>query len=142
MGYLSNFIVYMLAMIGVIMIALFVFKQVNGTKVKASNGKGLKVIDSLTIGARKTLYVISAGNEKFLIAGDVDRTTLISKLECTDNKIALSNLEEAVTGNFSDTMSTLQKRPIRVNKSELGIKTIQNTPYDSVMKSLAEKMRG
>ena len=142
MGYLSNFIVYMLAMIGVIMIALFVFKQVNGTKVKASNGKGLKVVDSLTIGARKTLYVISAGSEKFLIAGDVDRTTLISKLEGSDNEIAKLNLEERTTGNFSDTISELQKRPIRVNKSELGIKTIQNTPYDSVMKSLAEKMRG
>ena len=80
MGYLTNFIVYTLAMVGVIGIALMAFKMSSNTGSK-SGSKFLRVQDTLSIGPRKTLYIISAGNEKFLIAGDVDKTTLISKLE-------------------------------------------------------------
>ena len=41
----------------------------------------LSVEDSLSLSPRKTLYVIREGSERFLIAGDLERTTLISKLE-------------------------------------------------------------
>ncbi|MCM1004544.1 MAG: flagellar biosynthetic protein FliO, partial [Candidatus Gastranaerophilales bacterium] len=80
MGYLANFIVYTLAMVGVMGLALFAFKKFAIGGVKSGNGKSLKVLDSMTLAPRKTLYIVSAGDEKFLIAGDVDRTTLISKL--------------------------------------------------------------
>ena len=80
MGYLANFIVYTLAMVGVIVVALLVFKNSTGAGCKSSS-KFLKVHDTLSLGPRKTLYIVSAGEEKFLIAGDVDKTTLISKLE-------------------------------------------------------------
>ena len=79
MGYLANFIVYTLAMVGVVVFALLIFKNATNTGVKAKS-KFLKVHDTLSLGPRKTLYIVSAGNEKFLIAGDVDKTTLISKL--------------------------------------------------------------
>ena len=79
MGYLTNFIVYTLAMVGVVVLALFVFKTSTSTGVK-NGSKYLKVHDTLSLGPRKTLYIVSAGEEKFLIAGDVDKTTLISKL--------------------------------------------------------------
>ena len=78
MGYLANFMVYTLAMIGVIAIALIVFKNANSFG-GAGKSKHLKVIDTLSIAPRKTLYVVSTGREKFLIAGDVGNTTLISK---------------------------------------------------------------
>ena len=63
MGYLTNFIVYTLAMVGVIVIALLVFKGTTGGGIKGGS-KHLKVIDTLSIGPRKTLYIISAGKEK------------------------------------------------------------------------------
>ena len=75
MGYLANFMVYTLAMIGVIAIALIVFKNANSFG-GAGKSKHLKVIDTLSIAPRKTLYVVSTGREKFLIAGDVGNTTL------------------------------------------------------------------
>ena len=84
MGYLTNFIVYTLAMVGVIVLALMVFKGATNGTVKGGS-KFLKIQDSLSIGPRKTLYIISAGEEKFLIAGDVDKTTLISKLQSNEN---------------------------------------------------------
>lgn len=126
MGYLSNFIVYTLAMTGIIMLALFVFKYTTGYKVKGFGmAKGLKVTDTLNLTPRKTLYVVEAEGEKFLIAGDTDRTTLISKL---GNK-------PAVNGNLPDISD-------KYIDKDYGIHSTKNYPYDSVMKNLAQKLRG
>ena len=87
MAYLSNFIVYFLAMIGIIILALYVYKQFNITGFSTKRSNLLSIEDSLNINPRKTLYVVREGNERFLIAADLDRTTLISKLESKENNI-------------------------------------------------------
>ena len=46
-----------------------------------SRSKFLGVEDVMSLTPRKNLYVVRAGNERFLIASDMERTTLISKLE-------------------------------------------------------------
>lgn len=84
MNYLGHFIVYVLAMLSVIGLALFVYKKFNLTSFASKNSKTLSVEESLNLSARKTLYIVNANGEKFLIAGDMERTTLISKLG--DNK--------------------------------------------------------
>ena len=81
MGYLANFIVYFLAMIGIIILALFVYKKFNMDTLTTGRKNNLKVEDYLSLSPRKTLYVIREGNERFLISSDTDRTALISKLE-------------------------------------------------------------
>ena len=81
MGYLAHFIVYFLAMIGIIILALTVYQKFNISSVGGKRSHNLTVEDTLSLSPRKTLYVIRNGNERFLIAGDLDRTTLISKLE-------------------------------------------------------------
>ena len=81
MGYLSNFIVYFLAMIGLIILALYVYKQFNAGAGFSKSSRLLSVEDSLSLSPRKMLYVIREGNERFLIASDMERTTLISKLD-------------------------------------------------------------
>lgn len=141
MGYLANFMVYTLAMIGVIAIALIVFKNANSFG-GAGKSKHLKVIDTLSIAPRKTLYVVSTGREKFLIAGDVGNTTLISKLET-----AVKEIEPAVceTNDFKETMASLSKaKSSYMDKSNIGIKSSllsQSRPEHSVLKNLAERMR-
>ena len=57
MGYLANFRVYTLAMVGIIVIALLVFKNSTGIGAK-NNSKYLKVHDTLSLGPRKTLYIV------------------------------------------------------------------------------------
>ena len=84
MNYLGHFIVYVLAKLSVIGLALFVYKKLNLTSFASKNSKTLSVEESLNLSARKTLYIVNANGEKFLIAGDMERTTLISKLG--DNK--------------------------------------------------------
>lgn len=77
--YLLNFIVYTTAMIGVIFIALFVYKRFSCSSI--SKSKFLNVEDSISLAPRKNLYVVRAGNERFLVASDAERTSLISKLD-------------------------------------------------------------
>lgn len=80
-GYLVNFAVYTMAMIGLIFFALMLYKKfaIGGDCSKKSGFLGVE--ESISIAPRKNLYVVRAGNERFLIAGDVDKTTLISKLD-------------------------------------------------------------
>lgn len=85
MGYMTHFLVYLLAMLSVIGLALFVYKKFNIGGYDNKRGGSLNVEEVLSLSPRKTLYVINAGGEKFLIAGDMERTTLISKLG--DNKV-------------------------------------------------------
>ena len=142
MGYLANFIVYTLAMVGVIVVALLVFKNSTGITTKSSS-KTLKIHDTLSLGPRKTLYIVSAGNEKFLIAGDVDKTTLISKLGVKDNNVELAtNTPNPIkTDSFCTTMEKLNNKTSYIDKKNLGIYSTQEKPYDSVMKNLAERIR-
>lgn len=136
MGYLTNFIVYTLAMVGVIMLAVFVFKTTTSVSTKGGS-KFLRVHDTLSLGPRKTLYIVSAGEEKFLIAGDIDRTSLISKLENKQN----IELKEQKMENFQDTMQNLTTKKSYIDRGNIGIYKTQNKPYDSVMKNLAERIK-
>ncbi len=79
-GYLTNFIVYAFAMSGVMLIAVSIYKRVCGLPANKQAGKLLSVQDKLIIAPRKTLYVVKAGEEYFLVAGDTERTTMLSKL--------------------------------------------------------------
>ena len=80
MGCLSNFIVYFMAMIGIIVLALYVYKKFSVSAFTIKKNNSLHIEDTLSLSPRKTLYVIKNGNERFLIAADLERTTLISKL--------------------------------------------------------------
>ena len=94
-GYFLNFIVYTAAMIGVICAAIFVYKKSTEGLGQTSKSKFLGVEDTISLAPRKTLYVVRAGKERFLVAGDVDKTTLISKLdENSFNRRARQEIEE------------------------------------------------
>ena len=113
MGYLTHFIVYILAMMSVIGIALFVYKQFSATNVKGKHSGSLNVEEVLTLSPRKTLYVINAHGEKFLIAGDLERTTLISKLgdkRDTKNTVDLSEFIKK-----EDVLYSQEKEPVMKN---------------------------
>lgn len=79
-SYLLHFIAYTFAMIGFIMMALFVYKKCMYTNPTSKDKNFLSVENSLKLNATKTIYVIKAGKEKFLIAGDSANTTMLSKL--------------------------------------------------------------
>ena len=136
MGYLTNFIVYTLAMVGVIVIALMVFK--NSTNIGTKKGsKYLKVHDTLSLGPRKTLYIVSAGSEKFWIAGDIDKTSLISKLNSEEKE----ELKITTKEDFKEVLEKTSNKNKYIDRKNLGITSVQNKPYESVMKNLAERIK-
>lgn len=109
MGYLANFMVYTLAMVGVIVVALLIFKSATSGGITGGKSKYLKIIDTLNLAPRKTLYIVSTGREKFLIAGDVDKTSLISKLETAEDCSAAYEIRNDRMGEVSSDLSLTGK---------------------------------
>jgi len=97
--YITGFAIYTLAMIGLLFFAMFIYKKFSLTGFNIKKQGFLKIEDALGLSARKTLYIVKAGDEKFLIAADLDRTTLIAKLKsnCTkvDEKDTVNYIEES-----------------------------------------------
>ena len=94
--YIVSFIVYTCAMSGLIALALFVYKKVTNISSTGRKTKMLSVEEVLNINPRKALMIVRAGDERFLLASDVDKTTLISKLG--EN----SNIHDAIVKNKSE----------------------------------------
>lgn len=90
-SYILNFTVYTMAMCGLIVFALFVYKKFATGGIASRKSNFLEVEDSLSLAPRKILYVVRAGNEKFLIASDTDKTSLISKLNSSDTQDTFEN---------------------------------------------------
>ena len=109
MGYLANFMVYTLAMVGVIVVALLIFKNATSGGITGGKSKYLKIIDTLNLAPRKTLYIVSTGREKFLIAGDVDKTSLISKLETAEDCSEAYEIRNDRMGEVSSDLSLTGK---------------------------------
>lgn len=139
-GYLVNFAVYTMAMIGLIFFALMIYKKFSGEGILGRKSEFLSVEDTIGIAPRKNLYVVRAGNERFLIAGDIDKTTLIAKL---DENNTLSKVE-----NF-DTQFTKVEKTTKITEDLPDITDIRNytinqstkaTSSSDVLKRLAKKI--
>ena len=104
-GYLLNFVVYTAAMVGVIFVAVLAYKNFSYTKNSAS--KYLNIEESISLAPRKNLYIVKAGNERFLIASDAERTSLISKLEEENNH---NNNEQEIENVITD--SKIDELPV------------------------------
>lgn len=85
--YIISFTIYTLSMSGLIALALLVYKKFTNISTSNKKTKSLTVEETMSVGPRKTLMIVKAGEERFLIASDVDKTTLISKLNGAENII-------------------------------------------------------
>ncbi len=93
-GYVANFTVYTMAMIGLICFALFVYKKFTSSNLFGNKSEFLNIEDTISLAPRKNLYVVRAGKERFLVASDVDRTSLIAKLDETSKPQRVDRLDE------------------------------------------------
>ncbi len=94
-GYIVNFATYVFAMIGFIVLILYVYKKAMSTPVDAKNREYLNVENVLRVSPTKTIYIIKAGSERFLIAGDNTNTTLLAKLDENNVNNSLEVQEES-----------------------------------------------
>ena len=81
MGHLTGFLVYMLAMLGVIFIAFLVVKKSFTFKSGKQKKSFLQVESSLSLEPRKNLYIVKAGNERFLISTGFEGCQFMTKID-------------------------------------------------------------
>ena len=123
-GYLVNFIVYTAAMVGIIFLAVFVYKKFS--YCSTSRSKFLNVEECISLGPRKELFVVRAGQERFLVASDVGRTSLISKLD--DNSSVQKN--EVVSSPSSSSVLKLFMSEYVPYSSYFSLYALTFTLYD------------
>ncbi len=120
--YIISFTVYTLSMSGLIALALFVYKKVTNISTTNKKTKSLTIEETMSIGPRKTLMIVKANNERFLIASDVDKTTLISKLNETENIIQTVTKQEIKTEQGSENpVVDLEKVKKSIEKENMNI---------------------
>lgn len=96
-SYIANFAVYTMAMTGLIFFAVYIYKKVMSGGFRSNDSKFLAIEETMSINPRKSLLVVRAGNEKFLVASDMDRTSLIAKL---DNSSCIPEQHEMLENRF------------------------------------------
>ena len=112
-SYLLHFVAYTFAMIGFIVMVLFIYKKSVYSGTKQNNKEFLCIENSLKLSPTKTIYVVKAGKEKFLIAGDTSTTTMLSKLENTQET---PNYEfENLNTNLTE-LPTIKKHIQRISR--------------------------
>lgn len=116
--YILNFLVYLMAMVGVIYISLMIFKRAI-TQNNSNSNNNLKIESSLNLGPRKTLHVINVNSERFLIASDIQNTTFLSKLNDNKSETAIKKVMESKNQDriFMDELNNLKKIELKNNIS-------------------------
>ena len=129
-----------MAMVGLLFLCLMIYKKTMIDNRFTKNDNDLKIENALNLSQRKTLYVIKAGNEKFLIAADVDRTSFLAKLN--------QNIQEKNPQNILPVPQTAQiikktqQESQVIDYSEVmnAIKTTRNSQKQPVMKEMLRKL--
>ena len=138
--YLINFLVYSMAMVGLLFVCLMVYKKTMLNNRCAKNAEELSIENALNLSQRKTLYVIKAGNEKFLIAADTERTSFLAKLD--ENSITATPLQQTdflQTQNINNQITQKTKQQ-PVDYSEV-MSAIRNSKRKQpVMKEMIKKL--
>lgn len=111
-GYLVNFAVYTMAMIGLIFFALMLYKKFALSEGFSKKSGFLSIEESLSVSPRKNLYVVRAGHERFLIAGDADKTTLISKLDVEKADAFQPVSQRTLRHEFQHNVTSVEDLPI------------------------------
>lgn len=88
--YITAFIFYTLAMIGILLIGFVIYKKVMANSTRENKGM-IKILDSMSIAPKKTLLVVQIKNEKFLIASGAEHTTFLSKLSDESSTVKISS---------------------------------------------------
>ena len=131
-GYVINFTVYTLAMSGLIFFAFYIYKKVMNGSILPAKNHDMYIEETLHINPRKSLMVVNTGGERFLIASDVDKTTLISKLSSQnpvkDNEAAPETTENINLEEINKNITEFQKDSNSTETANIEkLKTDENT---------------
>lgn len=130
--YISAFIFYTFAMIGVILIGFVIYKKT--LAITKNENRGLiKVLDCLSIAPKKTLLVIKVKDEKFLIASGAEHTTFLAKLEFEDN----SKIQQIYSNMQQNSYGDIDYMP-RQTKSNIGFDNQKQEKLNKIQEQFKE----
>lgn len=112
-GYLTGFSVYILAMLGVIFIALVVVKKSISLGTGTPKNSFLKIESSLSIEPRKNLYVVKAGKERFLVSTGAEGCQFMTKIEENNLPTKIENQD------INNTISKMTLPKMSIPKMEI-----------------------
>lgn len=135
-GYMIHFLVYSLAMVGFFGVCLYIYKNLCIKGLAGNKNDFLTVENGIRINPRKQILIVRAGNERFLIASDYDRTTMLAKLNSENEK---TNDNENIS-NISN-ISDITENYLESNRV-LEFKSMQEEDIPPVLKRINEKMKG
>lgn len=140
--YLSAFIFYTMAMVGILLVAFIIYKKTM-VPTKVDSKSIIKVLDSTPIGAKKNLLVVKVKNEKFLIASGIEHTTFLAKLE--DNKLeekeeTLPEMPVLVQEKYVET-PVVDEQKEKLNDIERQFKRLYSQTETDYKKEYAQKRR-
>lgn len=99
-SYLISFSVYTLAMIGVILLG-FVVAQKSLAGGFIQNKAGFLTLEqTLCLEPRRSIYLVRAGNERFLVSTDAQGTKFLTKLD--ENNVPLVQNEDSQEAKIFD----------------------------------------
>lgn len=131
MTYVSAFIFYTLAMMGVLFIGFVIYKK-TFLIGKMQNSGAIKVIDSLMIAPKKMLFVVKVKNERFLIASGDSHTTFLAKLDSnveSDSELTNANIAEILKNIANNSTKQAPKEQIN-DSSFVNLDNINQIPQD------------
>ncbi len=90
--YITAFIFYTCAIIGVLLAAFVIYKKTMIT-TNINRSPHMKILDSIAIGPKKNLLVVKVLNRKFLIASGMEHTTFLADLS---DEVDIDRIKENV----------------------------------------------
>ena len=130
-GYIVHFFAYTMAMAGFFAVCLVIYKKLCIQGFSSNKADFLKIESGVRINARKQIFVIKAGEERFLVASDYDRTTLLAKLDATEK-------------TDEDTFSLEKSLPQKIHISDANILNFASEDRKNIapaLKRINEKMK-
>ena len=128
-GYLVNFAVYTMAMTGLIFFALMVYKKCSEYgRLTMTKTRLIDIEETISLAPRKTLHIVRVNNERFLIAGDVDKTTLLAKLN-SDSSVADTQIPDIK-------ISDIPIPELKQNTNDSNNKVTNISVYNTIKNSL------
>jgi len=135
--YITAFIFYTLAMVGVLIGGFVIYKKTI-MPIKNETKGIIKVIDTYVIAPKKTLMAVRVRDEYFLIALDNDRTTFLSKLDI-ENKKAQKQVIEQVKEETADVERDIEQEIKDMLKTRQNrFDDVQKTRNDEIQKQFME----
>ena len=125
-----------MAMVGVLFIGVIVYKKTMVQNRFSKNQNDLKIENALNLSQRKTLYVIQAGNEKFLIAADAERTSFLAKLNQNETQPLSMQKHQLTTVEVEPVPS----KPVDYSEVMASLKRAKNGQKQPVMRELLNKL--